>query len=88
MFAINIDHKNVTTTPSHVFSRGATFGHPYAFGHSVDIRNHKGPRTWFIDFHVAALLVPPTKDIFVRQPISYPQKGFVSLRNCSLSTPL
>ena len=46
----------------------------------------EGPCTWFIDFHVAELLVQPTQDILVRQPISHPQRGCFA-RDGSSSTP-
>ena len=55
--------------------------------HSLDISNRKRPCTWFIDFHVVQLLVQPTQDILVRQPISHPQRVCFASDGTS-STPL
>ena len=54
---------------------GARFNHLHPPGHSLDICNHKSPHTWFIDFQMVELLVQPTQDTLVRQPISHPQRG-------------
>ena len=75
LFVIAIDHKNVETAPNHVVQCGATFNTLHPRGNSLDISNSKSPRTSFIHFHMVELLVQPTQDILVRQPISYPQKG-------------
>ena len=83
---IGINHKNVASAPSHVVQSYAGFNSLHAPGHSVDIWNRQSPGTWFIDFIVADLLVQPTHDILVHQPISHPQRGYLA-RDGASRTP-
>ena len=78
------NHKSVVTAPSHAIRCGAKFKYLHPPRYSLDISNCMSPRMWFIHFHVVELLVRPTQDILVSQPISHP---VVSLGTRTSSTP-
>ena len=55
-------------------------------GHSLHVSSCKIPHTWFIYYHVVELLVQPTQDIVVCQPISHPRR-VCFVRDGTSSTP-
>ena len=68
------------------FPLGARFNNLHPPGHSLHISNNKSTHTWFIDLNVVEVLVQPTQDILVSQPISNPQRVCFA-RDGTPSTP-
>ena len=73
-YVIAIDHNSVVTADNPAVYSEARLNDLHPPETSLDISNPRSPRMLFIDFHVVEILVQPTQDIVVRQPISQPPR--------------
>ena len=75
---ITIDHESVGA-PTHAIRWRAKFNGLHLLGQTLNIMDSKSPHAWFINFHVAKLLIKPTHNVLVCQVISLHQLGcFIS----------
>ena len=75
---ITTGQDGVAAAPSHVIQCGVTFNILHPLGQLLNITQSKSPLKLFIDFHAEELLIQPTPNILVRQPMSLNQRGRVT----------